>query len=390
MNNNMKILTVAASVVLIALFASFISSDKGSEGPDQPSIVDEWNLVSVYTGEWVDGVPLYSVDTMQDEKVRIEPYKGDFYIFDDGADRLYCSWGGERMITSGIDGMAVAVYISQLPKNDNFMTAAYFEGTDAVVKLYQRQGYVGSFPGFTMPADLPKVGDVMSSFKNREYTDEGAIDHGVNTLTVKLIEGNMVFYNVLMDDLQYNYVSICIGGNVFATLGAYEDSYVYDMTEFKNGVMYTSSFDLETRNIWVTEYGDESKKEYPDKYLSSCEYVGTENYVMFKEGEIVEEGRDNNMTLIVLGQEDEILSIFVLDEMEAEAATWTALFNDSMTTHHYGISVHSYIEYKGVLYWGHYTGYFKSSDCNELVIHGSLSSAEGYDIVISQEYRLIA
>ena len=70
MNNNMKILTVAASVVLVALFASFISSDKGSEGPDQPSIVDEWNLVSVYTGEWVDILEMNMNSVFENDKIK--------------------------------------------------------------------------------------------------------------------------------------------------------------------------------------------------------------------------------------------------------------------------------------------------------------------------------
>ena len=81
----------------------------------------------------------------------------------------------------------------------------------------------------------------LKSFKNKEYAPDKVIDHDVNTLTMKDIEGRMVFYEALMGDDTYRFVGIYISSGIIRSMGISGDSRIYDMTEYRNGVLYCSS-----------------------------------------------------------------------------------------------------------------------------------------------------
>ncbi len=295
------------------------------------------------------------------------------------------------MVTSDDDDNdSTAIFIMLVPENTNYMMAYYFDDDDAVIKLYQRPGYTGTFPGFKIPISLPAVGDTLKSFKNKEYAPDKVIDHGVNTLTMKDIEGRMVFYEVLMGDDTYRFVGIYIGSGIIRSMGISGDSRIYDMTEYRNGVLYCSSADLESGNTWVTEYGNEATKDYPDKKLTGFRYTGTEDYLIFNDDRIVEQKYGNGMSLKVIMQDDEYLSIVTEDASGHEVAKWITTVNDLRPLYHYGISVQSSIVYDGVEYFGEYLGYFPTADCEKLYVYGTLTSDVGNSIVISQKYTLAA
>ena len=387
MNNKMILATVAVAAIVVVLIASFVVYGTDKEDPKEPTIVDEWDLVTAYIGGWNDGKIIYYEDTTVHGAVKIEHYKGDFYTMGDGSDRLYGAWDGEKLISAESEYSTTIVMLDA--NNSNFLEVMYFdEFGAAIIEVYERQGYVGDFPGLKVPFDLPEDGTVMESYKNREYTPDGNKDHGTNTLTARGVHGPIFFYDVLMGDDLYYFTCIYIDHRIFMSLGVCGDSYIFDMTEYRGDVLYCSSKDLGASSTWVTEYGDKSKKDYPDFDLSKRTYSGTEDFVIFKDGKIVEQKYGNKMNIRVIDQEDQCLYISATDEDGDESAMWSMVINDLRPTYHYGLSVQSVIEYNGVDYVGQYYGHFTSAKCDELVVYGTLVSESGSYIVISQTYKV--
>jgi len=389
MNKNLIIAAVAAVAVVIVLWASFIAFSDNEDGPVEHQIAGEWSLVTVYEGGWMDGVPAYSEDTTQKQHVTITPHEGDFYIFDNGDDKLYCSWDGYKMVTSGLYGESDVIFIMQVPKNDDFMMVSYFHDDNGTIEVYKRDGFVGEFPGLSIPLDLPDVGETLDTFKAKGYTPEGEIDYGTCTLTMKAVDGRMMFYTVDYNEGGFfEYIGIYLGGSVFMSMGLYGDAHVYDMSEYRGDVLYTATYNQNMDSIWVSEFGDESKADYPDKDLEGCSYTGTEDVVMYKNGKVVEERYGTKVSLIVQIQEDALFYISTVDGEGKELAVWIAQMNDLRPVYHYGISVQTSVMYGGVEYHGWYFGYFDTADCNTLAIYGTLTSDDGDFIVISQDYTL--
>ena len=387
MRKNQAILAVAVIAVVLALVASYIASNNGGDEPEKPSIVDEWELVTVYGGGWLEGYPLYSEYAVYGEKATISHYKGDFYIFDMDGEKSYCSWDGEKMVTAGLHDSTSVVFIMQLPENENYLIASYFAGTEAVIELYQRAGFVGPFPGLSIPIDLPEMGTSMETYKVREYTPEGPIDHVRNTMTLVSVEGRMLFYDMgYSAQGVYYYIGIYLTSGSFMSLVVSADGPEYEMTEYRGGVFYCSMMDYGTGNIWVAEFGDPASADYPDKNLANSTFEGTEDAVVFKDGRIIEEINSNEIGLDILMQDGACLIISTLDQSGNEDASWTSMVNDLRPVHHYGLSIQSAIEYKGVMYHGCYFGHFDSKQCKELYIYGVLSGEDGSCIVISQKY----
>lgn len=386
MNNKMILATVAVAAIVVVLIASFVVYGNDKEDPKEPTIADEWELVTVYTGSWIEGTPAYSEDTSMHATVKIQHYKGDFYTMDDGSDRLYCAWDGEKLISAQDDySTTIAMLVDN---NSNFLKVMYFdEFDDAVIEVYARNGYVGDFPGLKIPFSLPEAGTVMESYKNREYTPDGTKDRDANTIMARGVEGPIFFYDALLDDNVYNFTCIHIGHRIFMSLGVFEDIRIFDMTEYRGEVLYCSSKDVKDSSTWVTEYGDESKKDYPDFDLSKRTYSGTEDFVIFKDGKVVEQKYGNKMNIRVIDQDDQCLYIAATDEDGDESAMWSMVINDLRPTYRYGLSVQSVIEYNGVDYVGQYYGHFTSSKCDELEVYGTLVSDDGSYIVISQTYK---
>jgi len=387
MNKNTTIIMVAAAAIIVILAASFIVMNKGGDEPKDPSIVDQWELVSAYTGSWLDDEPLYEERLVQSQTATIKHYKGDFYTFDMGGRLLYCSWDGTKMVTAGVHGNSGAAFIMQLPENSNFMTLSYFMEEDAVIELYKRVGYAGNFPGLNMPADIPGEGTVVNSYKLKEYTEEGVRDVGVNTMAISNVSGRMIFYDVVgTDGYMADYIGIYLDSGMFMSLGMTEVGSAYEMTQYRDGVFYCSAMIEGTDEIWVTEYGDPLDASYPDTNIEGSSYYGAEDVVIFKDGKITEEKNSNGIGLTVLMQDDGCLKIVTLDQSGTELATWTAMFYELKHPHYYGMFIQSSIEYMDVYYQGMYFGHFDSKDCSELWIHGVLFGEDGSIIVISQKY----
>ena len=390
MNKSSTIMVAIFAVVMVAIVAVYIANDRDRVDTKE-YIEGDWNLVSEYVGTWMNDAPVYSEDTTQKEKVTISHFNGNFYIFDTGDKKLYCSWDGKKMVTSGMEEGSSVAFIMGLPEyDDNFMLVIYFVGEEGVIKLYKREGYTGEFSGLSIPIDVPKVGDTMESFKIREYTPEGPVDHGINTLTVKDIKGRMLFYDVLTQDESHcHFVCIYLGAYIFMSMGVTENDVIYNMAEYRGGVLYCSAVNRSTGNEWVIEYGDKSSADYPDKNISGHTYVGSEDYVIYKDGKVVEQDYYNGMNLKILMQDDECLSISTIDVGGSEIARWTSAMTDLRPLYHYGISVQSLVEYEGKQYYGWYFGYFSSKDCEKLSIYGALTGDDGSCVVISQHYNLV-
>jgi hypothetical protein len=390
MNRNLLILIVVAAAVTIALAVTYVSMNKEGEDSDKYNLEGDWNLVSDYVGGWMDGVPIYGEDTTKKQKVSISRYDGDFYTFDTGDKKLYCSWDGRKMITSGIEDDSSVAFILLVPGSKVFMMVIHFVGDEGVIKLYQRDGYVGEFPGLSIPVDVPKVGETMESFKVREYTPDGAVDYYKSTVEIKNIEGRMLFYTVSNEDgSRYETVCIYLSARIFMSMGVSETDVIYDMAEYRGGVLYCSTINQKTGNSWVAEYGDESSADYPDKNISGYKYTGSEDYVIFKDGKIVKQRSDNNMGLNILMQDDECLRITTVDESGSEVANWTCAMTDLRPIYHYGMSVQSLVEFDHKQYYGWYFGYFDSKNCEELNIYGALTGSDGSCVVITQHYKLV-
>ena len=386
MNKNQTIITVAIVAVIVILAASFfVLSDKGKESGDT-SIMGEWDLVSVYTGGWMDGYPIYGEDTFVDQKATISHYKDDFYIFDTGDEKLYCAWDGERMVTSGYGDSTNVVFMEK--EGSGYLLVMYFEENNGVIELYKQKGYVGVFPGLSIPIDLPSVGSTIDAFKVRTYTSGDIVDRDLNSITVRGMDGRMFFYDIETEMGVSEYVAIYLGSGVFMSVGVYPQGNVYEMDQYRGGVYYCSALDYATGKTWVADYGDISSADYPDKDLSGSTYTGTEDFVIFKNGSIVEKKTGNIMNLEVQLQDDELLIIETADSSGMEITEWTVIVTDLRPAHHYGISVQSSVVYKGVTYEGWYFGYFDSKDCKELRIYGTLVGEDGSGIVISQKYTI--
>lgn len=383
------IIAVAAVAVVIILVASFIAANKGGNDPQEPSVVGEWNLVSEYSGGWLDGYPVYSENAVPSLKAKISHYEGDFYVLDIGDEKLYCSWDGNKMVTGKLHGSSSAVFIADLPDNSNFMTVSYFAKGEAFVELYKRAGYVGKFPGLSIPVDIPEAGTAIDSYKVREYTIDGPEDIGVNTMTIRSVDGMMMFFDVVgTDRYTADGIGIYMDSGMFMSVETFEEDSSYEMMQYRGQVFYSSMMIKDTDDIWVVEYGDQSSASYPDKDLYGKIYLGIEDAVIYKGGKIVEKINDNSIGLGVIMQDDGCLKILTIDSSGDEIATWTAMFYDLGSPQYYGMSVQSSIEYKGVAYHGCYYGHFDSKKCDTLHIHGALIGEDGSSIVISQEYTV--
>ena len=388
MNKNATIFTAAAVVIVVVLFASFIATYKG-EDPQEPSIVGGWESVYEYNGGWLEGHPIYSESPLSGQHANITNYKDDFYVFDTGSEKLYCSWDGNKMVTAGLKGSSDVAFISQLQEDKNFLTVSYFIDDKAVIELYKRAGYVGKFPGLSIPGDIPGEGSVIDSYKLREYTEEGYKDIGVNTMSIESVEGRMIFYDVVgTDGYTAEYIGLYLDSGMFLSLGVNDSGSAFEIMQYRTGVFYCSTMIHDTGDIWVTEYGDKSSASYPEKNLYGCNYLGVEDALVFKDGKITEKIFGNAIDLRVLMQDDGCLRIATLDWTGNEDATWTALYYDLRPLHYCGMFVQSSIEYKGVTYHGLYFGQFDSKDCDELYISGLLHGEDGGNIVISQQYAL--
>jgi hypothetical protein len=133
MNRNLLILIVVAAAVTIALAVTYVSMNKEGEDSDKYNLEGDWNLVSDYVGGWMDGVPIYGEDTTKKQKVSISRYDGDFYTFDTGDKKLYCSWDGRKMITSGIEDDSSVAFILLVPGSKVFMMVIHFVGDEGMI-----------------------------------------------------------------------------------------------------------------------------------------------------------------------------------------------------------------------------------------------------------------
>ena len=384
---NSKTIVVIAAAVVIIMMAAFIASKGGN--PQGPSVTGEWEEVQECSGTWNDGIPLYGEGAGSGGKVKITHHEGDFYLFDDGSQKLYCSWDGNKMLTAGLQGSTGAVFIATLPDNMNFMTVSYFSGQEAVIDVYKRAGYVGEFPGLGIQADIPETGSVIESYKVREYTEDGPTDVAVNTMTIKSVSGSIMFFDVVgTDGYMAENTAVYLDGGMFMSLATFGELSAFEMIQYRDGVFYSSTVTQGAGDIWMVEYGDESSASYPDKNLEETTYTGTEEAVIYKDGKIVERINGNGIALGVLMQDDSCLEILTVDDDGNEIAVWTAMFYDLKSTNSYGISVQSSITYKDVTYRGCYFGEFDSKNCRTLNIHGVLLSESGQSIVISQKYTM--
>jgi hypothetical protein len=138
----------------------------------------------------------------------------------------------------------------------------------------------------------------------------------------------------------------------------------------------------------VAEFGNKSDADYPDVDITGWTYGGSENYIIYKDGMVVDELSNNGMILKVYKQDDEVAFIRTSSEDGSEIAQWVCEINDLRPLYHYGMFVQSYIDYKGVTYYGWYFGYFLEKDCKDLRIYGTLTSDDGLYVVISQTYTV--
>lgn len=388
MNTNRAIITVAVLAIIVVLVGTYLASDRGGgDDPQEPSIEGDWEAVMVYTGGWLNGNPVYRGYDDVDMTAEISHFRNDFYTFEMDDERLYCSWDGEKLVTGGIHGSTSLVFIMLTPGNGNYMLVSYFADDQAVIEVYKRAGYVGEFPDLSIPLDLPRMETFMKTFKVREYTPEGPVDHIPNSMIFESVSGRMIFYDMTYSaDGVYNYTGLYITSGIFMSMVTTDDGPKYEMTEYRDGVFYCSMMDYVSGNIWVGEFGYVDHADYPDVDLTGSIYYGTEDALLYKDGRITELKIGNAMGLRVLSQDDECLQIITLDVSMSEYAFWTAIITDMRPVFHYGIMVESDIYYDGVTYHGCYFGHFNDKSCSELYICGVLSSEDGSYVVISQKY----
>ena len=348
-------------------------------------LVGEWELQETVTATWSDGKPL--VGTSYDTGTLTIGKNGDWYTITDGVVEVLGTGDGTKVATAGLFGDASETYIIPNMRSE-FMRVVYFDGDEAVVKIYAPKGYVGTYSGVQYACPLPADGSKLSAFKITEYDPE-PIDHmdckNLFTMVARTTDG-IAFYTVDTEDVGRIYsTGLYMNGESFLSLCQNSGGSYVEMATFHDGILYTMM--MAGGNSWVVDYGNVERATYPYHFFEGKTYVGEERSAIFKDGQLIEKNDGVGITLEILYQDEEFLLVSTLSENDEAAAIWSIKVGDISRLNLYPVMTEANQIYKDVYYKGTYFGSF-TDDLSELEIIGNLVGDDGSTVVIEQQYSL--
>jgi len=348
-------------------------------------LVGDWVLLETLTATWADGKPL--VGTSYDTGTLTISKNDEWYAINNGEVEVLGTGDGIKIAAAGLFEDARAAYIIPNMRSE-FMRAVYFDGSEAVVKIYAPKGYVGTYSGLQYACTLPEEGDKLPAFKIMEY-NPGPIDHldCKNRFTmVEKTEDGIIFYTVDTEDVGRIYsTGLYMNGDNFLSLCQNNDGTYIEMATFDEDVLYTTM--MARGDSWVVDYGDIGDANYPYHFFEGKTYVGEECSAVYKDGKLIEKNEGVGITLKILYQDDEFLTVSTISKNDEQPSIWGTKIGTLSRLNSYSLMNEANQTYKGVYYKGTYFGSF-TDDLGELEIIGNLVGEDGSTVVIKQLYAL--
>jgi hypothetical protein len=138
---------------------------------------------------------------------------------------------------------------------------------------------------------------------------------------------------------------------------------------------------------WVVDYGDIGDANYPYHFFEGKTYVGEECSAVYKDGKLIEKNEGVGITLKILYQDDEFLTVSTISKNDEQPSIWGMKIGTLSRLNSYSLMNEANQTYKGVYYKGTYFGSF-TDDLGELEIIGNLVGEDGSTVVIKQLYAL--
>lgn len=360
----------------------------------EEEIEGDWDVVSVTRGSYFDGEIFYADADLLIPTATFTEIDDGFYELELGDDKVICAKNKDIALSSSLESYGYTAFISGVGDN---LTVSYLSEDGATVIKLERDTdstmpLIPDDDDFIPPSldNVPAVGTVWDAVRFTQYTNEGPIDHLDENqyMTMDRVEDDMIFYTVDSDITTLYFVAIRISPADYVALADFGDGAILvDMVYFKEGLMYTSSFDnieSEEPELWSAVYGDASKMVIPELDLTGMQYYGREVAYIFDDNEIIGT-TDVEITLTVDDQFDDMIVISTVSDDLEELAEWGGQMYDAGPF--YRILVESRIVYNDVDYYGYYICTL-SKNLKELTVIGALDSGYG-GIVFKQVYDLL-
>ncbi len=220
------VLGIAAVVVVLCLFATFLSEGSHDSSDD---FTGDWTVKSYSKGYYEDGVPLY-IQGFDEYAASIKPIDSNLYelIFDE--QRLICVLDGDMLITSNevFDYPLAVVYaegdrmtVTVVDKQDLGFEVLYLERNDASAK--------STGPLLRTSADYwpdeEETVYAIEAIKISEGSIENIIDNGYSIKMLAKYE-DMVFYENYCDatGTKFQFVSAQIPTGEWISVADFDDT----------------------------------------------------------------------------------------------------------------------------------------------------------------------